>query len=76
MLPGGGRSTGWRLRERCALLERAVRAVFVVVADVGTHDLLELAAADDQDPVEAFGPQASHPALGMRLRPRRARASE
>jgi hypothetical protein len=58
-----------RLRERWALLERAVRTVFVVVADVGTHDLLELAAADDQDPVEAFAPQASHPALGVRLRP-------
>jgi hypothetical protein len=57
-----------RVRERRAVVERAVRSVLVVVADVGADDLFELAPAEDQDPVEAFAAQASHPALGMRLR--------
>jgi hypothetical protein len=30
-----------------------VRRVLVVRDDVGAHDLLELAAADEQDPVKA-----------------------
>jgi hypothetical protein len=48
-------------------LERAMRSVVVVMPDVDAHDLLELAAADDQEPVEAFPPQASNPALGVRV---------
>jgi hypothetical protein len=49
-----GRRLRWRrVRERRVLLERTVRRVLVVMDDVGTHDLLELASADDQDPVEA-----------------------
>ena len=42
----------WRLRR----LERvsAVRTFAVVVLDVGAQDPLEVAAADDQKPVEAF----------------------
>jgi hypothetical protein len=52
-----------------ALLERAVGTVLVVMADVRAHNLFEVAAAEDQDPVEAFAPRASHPALGLRLRP-------
>jgi hypothetical protein len=48
-------------------LERAMRSVVVVMPDVDAHDLLELAAADDQEPVEAFPSQASNPALGVRL---------
>jgi hypothetical protein len=42
--------------------------MLVVMPDVGAHDLLELAPTDDQDPIEAFPAQASHPALGVRLR--------
>jgi hypothetical protein len=42
-----------RVHERRALLERTARWVLVVMEDVGAHDLLEPAAADDQDPVEA-----------------------
>jgi hypothetical protein len=57
-----------RFCQRRTLLERAVRAVFVVMADVGAHDLLQLASADDQDSIETFAPQAAHPALGVRLR--------
>jgi hypothetical protein len=59
----------WRLGERWALLERAVRTVLVVVADVGAHNLLQVTPAEDQNPVEAFTSQASHPPLGVRLRP-------
>ena len=45
---------GRRVRERSALRQRLVRSVLVVVPDVGAHDLLELAATPDQDPVEAL----------------------
>jgi hypothetical protein len=56
------RRLGWRrFGERRTLVERAVRTVLVVVADVGAYGLLEVAAAEDQDPVEAFASQASHP---------------
>ena len=50
-----------------------MRSVLVVMSDVGAHDLLELTLANDQDPVEALTPQASRPALGVRLRFRRLR---
>jgi hypothetical protein len=38
---------------------------------VSDHHALEVAAADDQQPVEAFAAEAADPALGMRPRPRR-----
>jgi hypothetical protein len=47
-----------RVRKRRTLLERAVGSVLVVMPDVGAHDLLQLASAADQDPVEAFASQA------------------
>jgi hypothetical protein len=56
-----------RLRERRTLIERAVRTVLVVMPDLGADDLLQVAAADDQEPVEAFAPQASYAPLRMRL---------
>jgi hypothetical protein len=58
-------------RERWSLLKRAVWTVLVVMADVGAHDLLEVAAAEHQKAVEAFASQAAHPALRMCLRFRR-----
>jgi len=64
-----GRRGRRRFCERRTLLERAVRAVLVVMPDVSAYDLLQMATADDQEPVETFAPQASHPALGVRLRP-------
>ena len=47
-----------------------MRPVLVVVQRVGREDVLEVAAADDQDPVEAFAAHAADPALGVRPRPR------
>jgi hypothetical protein len=57
--------------ERWALLERAVRTVLVVMPDVGAYNLLDVAAAEDQDPVEALASQAPDPTLGVCLRLRR-----
>jgi hypothetical protein len=56
------------LRERRLLGERAVRPMFVVVLRVDTDDTLEVAAAENQQPIEAFAPQTADPALGMRTR--------
>ena len=58
---------GWR--ERRPLPKRAVGPVLVVVQRVGGHDALELSAADDQQPVEAFTTKAPYPAFGVRPPP-------
>ena len=60
-----------RLRERRPLVERAVRPVSVVVLRVDVNDALEVATAENQQPVETFAAQAFDPALGVRTRPRR-----
>src|SRR5207248_2306600 len=39
--------------------------VLVVVQGVGREDVLEVAAADDQEPVEALASDAADPALGV-----------
>jgi hypothetical protein len=44
-----------RLRERRPLVERAARPVFVLVLGIDADDALEVAAAEDQQPVEARG---------------------
>jgi hypothetical protein len=62
---------GRRLAERCQLPERAVRPVLVVVPRVTRENVLQLAAADDQEPVEAFPTDAPDPTLGVRSRLRR-----
>src|SRR5262249_62273149 len=36
--------------------------------DVGDEDVLEVATAKDQQPIEAFAPDASDPTLGVRPR--------
>jgi hypothetical protein len=41
-----------------------VRTVGVVVLDIDPEDLLEVAAPDDQQPVQALGPHRPDPALG------------
>jgi hypothetical protein len=41
------------------------------MARVDTENVLELAAAEDQQRVEALVPEGSYPALGMRVRIRR-----
>src|SRR5919201_7109777 len=52
----------WRcVRERWPLAEGTMRPMRVVVLDVGAQDVLKLAAADDQQPVQALPPQAPDP---------------
>jgi hypothetical protein len=53
--------------------ERAVRPMRVVVLDVDAQDVFELSAACDQEPVEAIAADGAHPALGERIRVRRAK---
>jgi hypothetical protein len=52
-------------------VEGAVRPPVVVVARVDAEDVLELAAADDQQPVEALAANAADPALDVGVRVRR-----
>jgi hypothetical protein len=46
-----------------------MRSMAVVVLDVGAERALELAATDDQYPVEAFAPHGADEALGEGVRP-------
>ncbi len=62
-LSDGGRV--WRLE-----VERAVRPPAVVVAHVDAENVLELAAAENQEPVEALAADAAYPALDVRVRVR------
>jgi hypothetical protein len=45
-----------------------VRSLAVLVTDVDAEDVLELAATDDQEPVEAPAADTADPALHMRVR--------
>src|SRR5438045_2924087 len=45
--------------------------VLVVVAAVDAEHVLEMTAADDEDPVEAVGADCAHPAFGEGVRVRR-----
>ena len=60
-----------QLAERRPLPERAVWPMLVVMPDVGREDVVEVAAAEDQHPVEALAADAADPALGVRPRLRR-----
>ncbi len=51
-------------------VDAAVGSSRVVVPDVVGQDTLEVAAAPDQNPVQAFGSDGSYPALGVRVGPR------
>jgi hypothetical protein len=62
ILAGEGWSNGWI---RWLQPERPVRPVGVVVLDVDSKDLLEVAAANDQQPVQALGADRPDPALGV-----------
>src|SRR6266566_2303940 len=55
----------------CLEVERAVRPPVVVMAHVDAEDVLELAATDDQQPVETLSADAADPALDVRVRIRR-----
>src|SRR5215216_4344500 len=52
-------------------LERAVRAMPVVVVGIDAQDALEMAPSEDQNPVEAVAAHGSHPALSEGVRVRR-----
>src|SRR5438093_561206 len=60
-----------RLGKRRPLIERAVGPMRVVVLRVFADHVFEVAAADNQQSVEALAPNASDPALGVRPRLRR-----
>ena len=66
ILPEDGRPGGriWWLQPK-----RPVGTVAVVMLDVDPKDLLEMASADDQQPVQALGADRTNPALrkGVRL---------
>ena len=56
---------------RWAKCKRAVRPMTVVMTGVDAKHVLELAAAEDEQPVKAFPTDAAHPALGVGVRVRR-----
>jgi hypothetical protein len=56
---------------RCPKLQRTVRAMAVVMANVDPEDELEVATGEDEQPVEALGPDSSDPALADRVGTRR-----
>jgi hypothetical protein len=51
-------------------LQRPMWPVLVVMAAVDAEHVLEVAAAQDEDPVEAVGANGAHPALGKGVRVR------
>jgi hypothetical protein len=65
ILAQDGQPGGWVWRFQP---KRPVGTMLVVVLDVGPQDLLKVAAADDQQPVQALGADRPHPALGVRVR--------
>ena len=68
--PRGRRPRGVSLarRVRSREPERTVRALAVVMVDVGAKHSLQLAAADDQEPVEALPAHRAQEPLGDRVR--------
>lgn len=52
-------------------VEGALRPLAVVVADVDAKDVLELAATEDEQPVEAPAADATDPTLNVSVRVRR-----
>ena len=51
--------------QRRALRECTMRPVLVVMRDIHGKDVLEVPAANDQDPVDALPADAADPALGV-----------
>jgi hypothetical protein len=60
-----GRGIGFAAAIRRSQVERSVWTLLVEVADVGAEDVLELAATEDQEPVEALPADAADPAFGV-----------
>jgi hypothetical protein len=51
-----------------SLVQGAVRAMLVVVADVDPEDSFEVPSVDDQDPVEALAAYGAYPPFDERVR--------
>ena len=51
-----------------SLVEGAVGAMFVVVADVDRKDSFEVVSVDDQDPVEALAAHGADPSFDEGVR--------
>ena len=64
LLADAGQSGGrvWRFK-----LQRPVWTVLVVVSDVDPKGLLEVAAPNNEQPVQALGADRAHPALRVRV---------
>jgi hypothetical protein len=52
-------------------LERPVWTVPVVLLEIDTQDLLQMAAPNDQQPVQALSADGADPPFGVRVRGRR-----
>jgi hypothetical protein len=63
-----GESWGWLLGVGRHEVERAMRAVGVVVLDEDAEHSLEVAPVEDEEPVETFGAGGADEALGDRIR--------
>jgi len=61
----------WIATARRQEVERSVWPVLVVVAAVDAEQMLETAAAEDEDSVETISAQRADPALGISVRVRR-----
>ena len=76
-LKGASRGRGWRIESAVAIwrseLESSVWPLLVEVADVDAEDMLELAASEDQEPIEALQlpTHAADPAFRVCVRVRR-----
>ena len=65
-----GRRIGSAAAIRRSQVERSVWTLLIEVADVDAEDVLELAATQDQEPVEALPAHAADPAFGVGIRVR------
>ena len=61
----GGLAAAPRLRR--TQVERAVRPLAIEVLDVGAEDMLEVAAVEDQQPVQALGANRADERFGDRI---------
>jgi len=66
-----GRRIGSAAAIRRSQVERSVWTLLIEVADVDAEDVLELAATEDQEPVEALPAHAADPAFRVGVRVRR-----
>src|ERR687892_2045732 len=75
IVPSNPRAIGGRInrigpRLRRLQVETSMGPGIVVVGSVSLEHSLEVAASEYKDPVEALGPNRSHPPLGERVRSR------